>query len=249
MVCRNGEALCRSSFGAVWSFMRGCATTTDWIAERRKKMLKRLCVWKHRQSLFYQQRKVCVPMGLLLDAARAWEKMCLISYQFTYGMNKKLHHIVLSFQEEQFAHLSGIHYISDIDLSLPYKKSNFLTMVLHGNIPEESITRSCHWADITNRLEAIIRLERILDSDFSLYLFRANRLPFHSNIDASFLIKDKITGDTVFLFVSGELEASFCRSIFMKTNRDYSANQKRLAQLRKIKVISGETFVIFDRIK
>ena len=35
----------------------------------------------------------------------------------------------------------------------------------------------------------------------------------------------------------------------MKTNRDYSANQKRLAQLRKIKVISGETFVIFDRIK
>lgn len=83
-------------------------------------------------------------MGLLLDAARAWEKMCLISYQFTYGMNKKLHHIVLSFQEEQFAHLSGIHYISDIDLSLPYKKSNFLTMVLHGNIPEESITRTYH---------------------------------------------------------------------------------------------------------
>ena len=188
-------------------------------------------------------------MGLLLDAARAWEKMCLISYQFTYGMNKKLHHIVLSFQGEQFAHLSGIHYISDIDLSLPYKKSNFLTMVLHGNIPDESITRSCHWADITNRLEAIIRLERILVSDFSFYLFRANRLPFHSNIDASFLIKDEITGDTVFLFVSGELEASFCRSIFMKTNRDYSANQKRLAQLRKIKVIAGGTFVVFDRIK
>lgn len=152
-------------------------------------------------------------------------------------------------KQKQFAHLSGIHYITDIDLSLPYKKSNFLNMVLHGSFPEERITRSCHWTDITSRLEAIIRLEHILDGDFSLYLFRPNRLPFYSNVDASFLIKDEITGDTVFLFVSGELETSFCRSIFMKANRDYSINQKRLSQLRKIKSVSGEATTIFDRIK
>lgn len=82
-------------------------------------------------------------------------------------------------------------------------------MVLNGSFLEEPLTRSCHWADITNRLEVITRLEHILDSDFSLYLCRPNRHPFYSNIDAAFLIIDEITGNTVLLFVSGELEESF----------------------------------------
>lgn len=212
-------------------------------------MLKRLCVWRHRQSLFYEWKKVCILMGLLMDAALAWEKLCGVSYQFTYGMNRKLHNIALSFQEDQFAHLSGIHYITDVDLSLPYKKSNFLAMVLDGRLKEEQVEHSRHWIDIATRLKAVIRLEQILDGDFTLYLFRPQVLPFHSNINATFLIKDEMTGDVVFLFISGGLDTAFCRSIFMKTDRDYSINQKRLAQLRKIKIVSGETVTIFDRIQ
>lgn len=36
MVYRNVEAVCRSGFGVLWSFMRGCATTTDRIAIKAK---------------------------------------------------------------------------------------------------------------------------------------------------------------------------------------------------------------------
>ena len=46
MVCRNGEAIRRSSFGVLWSFMRGCAATTDWIAcLGERKCTKRLCMY------------------------------------------------------------------------------------------------------------------------------------------------------------------------------------------------------------
>lgn len=187
-------------------------------------------------------------MALLYDAAVAWDKLLNTSYQFTYGLKKCLHEIHLSFQSDQFAHLSGIHHATDIDLKIPYNKTNFLSLILSGALDETAIEKSCHWKDIKGRLESLIRLEEILDSDFTLYLFKKEQLPFYSDIEAKFMLKNNLTGDIVFLFVDGPLSDSFCRSIFSMQNRDYTLGQRKLGVLKKVKFNHDNTEVLFDKI-
>lgn len=187
-------------------------------------------------------------MALLYDAAAAWDKLLNTSYQFTYGKSGNLHEISLSFQADQFAHLCGIHYIHDIDLKIPYGKADLPALVLSGGIDAAAVEKSSSWEKIKGRMESIIRLEAILDAEFTIYLFQKNRLPFHSDIEANFLLKNQRTGDVVFLFVSGPLSGSFCCSVFPMNNRDYSCGQRKLSLLRKIKYHDGEAEMLFDRL-
>lgn len=187
-------------------------------------------------------------MALLYDAAAAWDKLLNTSYQFTYGIKGTLHKIFLTFRVDQFFHLSGIHYVNDIDFGIPFNKANFLAKVLSGEIDASAVEKSTHWEDIKGRLESLVRLETVLDSDFTLYLFNKQRLPFYSNIDANFLLKNQQTGDIVFLFMDGPPLDSFCRSIFSMQELDYSRGQRKVGLLKKIKYQNSSTAVLLDKL-
>ena len=187
-------------------------------------------------------------MALLYDAAVAWDKLLTVSYQFTYVKKRRLHDISLSFQADQFSHLSGAHYVRDVDLKNPYSKGEFLSMVLSGEIDAAAVEKSADWEDIKGRLEGIVRLESILNGEFSLYLFRREILPFYSSITANYLIKNLQTGESVFLFVDGPLNASFCKSIFTMTDRDYSKGQTKVSLLKKCKYTNGVETILFNKL-
>ena len=188
-------------------------------------------------------------MALLLEAAAAWAKLLDTSYQFTYGKKRTLFEIALSFSADQFYHLSGFQYINDIDFQIPIRKETFFCKLLSSEIDVTSVEASAVWPDIEGRMKALVRLEDILDSDFSLFRFNPKVLRFHSDIPANFLIKNDATGDVVFLFVDGPLHESFCRSIFTQSNCNYAENQSRLSLLKKVKVNSAEMTVFFDKLK
>ena len=174
-------------------------------------------------------------MALLYDAALAWSNLLNTSYHFTYGKQGKLYEISLSFGAEHFSHMSGIHYINDIDFGISLKKPSFLFDVLSHKINPEIVEKSSSWADIKGRLEAIVRLEEILDSDFEIYQFNPRYLPFYSKLDARYMIRNVHTGDVVFLFVGEQVGGFYCKSIFAMTDRDYSAGQRKLKLLQKLK--------------
>ena len=186
-------------------------------------------------------------MALLFEAASAWNNLLNVSYQITYGKKGKLYHISLSFEPDQFLHLSGIHYIDDVDFQRPYNKRNFVSLLLSKEIDAAKIEQSANWVDIKGRLEALVRLEKILDTDFSLYLFRGDNLPFYSDVKANFLIRNLQTGDVVFLFVDGPLDKSFCRSVFSMTDRDYSMGQKKVGLLKKVKYNNGAAETLYEK--
>ena len=188
-------------------------------------------------------------MSLLKDAAVAWTELLPLSFQITYGKSKKLHTINLSFQEEHFFHLCGMQYINDIDFQIPISSPDFLSSVMCESFDPVIIEKSTNWDIVKGRLEGIVSLKQILESDFSLYFFDPYRLGFYTKISATYLIKDQHTGDVVFLFVDGSLDASYCRSVFKKTANDFTTNQTKLKVLRKIRVENDTETVIFDKIK
>ena len=174
-------------------------------------------------------------MALLYDAAIVWNNLLDTSYQFTYGKNRKLHVVSLSFMEEHFFHMSGIHYIKDVDFKKTFKKTDFLKLVLTNKIDPTIIEKSSSWVDIKGRLEAIIKLEEILDSDFEFYQFNSRYLPFYSDLNAKYMIRDTVTNKVIFLFIDGQTDSFYCKSIFTMTNRDYSLGQRKIRLLEKCK--------------
>ena len=174
-------------------------------------------------------------MALLYDAALAWSNLLNTSYHFTYGKQGKLYEISLSFGAEHFFHMSGIHYVDDIDFGISLKKPRFLFDVLSRKINPEIVEKSSSWDDIKGRLDAIIRLEDVLDSDFEIYLFNARYLPFYSALNARYMIRNVHTGEVVFLFVDEQADSFYCKSIFTMTDRDYSAGQRKIRLLQKRK--------------
>ena len=188
-------------------------------------------------------------MSVLYDAATAWKDLLSVSYEITYGKKGVLYPLTISFEAEQFSHLCGIHHVKDVDLKVPYPKEKFLQMVLNHQYDSVLLEKSIFWKDISGRLEALKKLQSILDSDFILYLFRRNVLPFYSEIDANYLIRNPETNDVVFLFLDGPSQKLFCRSIFTKADRDYSINQKSTAVLKKVKRKEETIQILLDKIK
>jgi len=63
------------------------------------------------------------------------------------------------------------------------------------------IEKSQEWIRIDDRLCAIMKIDEILDSNFSIYRFSPKKLSFHSTIAASYLIYSETYREGVFLFL------------------------------------------------
>ena len=175
-------------------------------------------------------------MSLLLDAAVCWKNMLDISYTFVIGHKWDTQMIQLQFQPDEFAHLSGFHYVTDVDFHLPRQAlygKKLMQAVISGKIQEASIEKSTHWDKVSQRLQDILFLEKILDDDFQIFQFHAYKLPFHSKIDANYLVYSTKYQTGIFLFIDREQSRDYCRSIFSKDSRDYTINQTQWTILEK----------------
>lgn len=189
-----------------------------------------------------------VEMSLFLDAAVCWKNMLDISYTFVIGHKRDIQTIQLQFQPDEFAHLSGFHYVTDVDFHLPRQAlygKKLIQAVISGKIQETSIEKSTHWDKVSQRLQDILFLEKILDDDFQIFQFHAYKLPFHSKIDANYLIYSTKYQTGIFLFIDREQSRDYCRSIFSKDSRDYTINQTQWTILEKRKCMHGQEKLLF----
>ena len=187
-------------------------------------------------------------MGLLFDAAVAWVNLYDTTYDFLLGRKGTWSSSFrLSFLPEDFPHLAGMQYATDIDFGLnraEIRSGKFIERILSGEIDDELILKAAEWENrLRGRLEGIILLEETLDNDFEIYKFNPNCVPFGSRIDAKYVIKNVRTGVTFFVFVAGDDERWFCRSIFQLRVADYTKNQARVTVLKKQKICGGEMVI------
>lgn len=183
-------------------------------------------------------------MGLLRDAAIAWNNLQNTTYELLLGWKgKQSYSFVLTFCSEDFPHIAGMQYTTDIDFGLnraEVRSSKLIFKILRGEIDDSQIEKSTEWAcKLRGRLEGIICLEQALDTDFEIYRFDPKRVPHGSRIDAKYVIKNIHTGSTFFVFVDEAANRWFCKSIFQLNVADYTTNQTRLTVLKKEKRKNG----------
>ena len=55
-------------------------------------------------------------MGDIQDALEAFQKIMQYKYNFVVSHKKVAYGLELSFEEKDFRHMSGLHYLNDIDI-------------------------------------------------------------------------------------------------------------------------------------
>ena len=190
--------------------------------------------------------------SLLYKATSEWDSISQYRYSFVYGYKKKLYTIILTFAPEEFYHLAGFQYLDD--LSIPhYNARKMISRILAGEIKQSDIEKGINYeAFVKPRLQALLTLQSILDSDFTLFSFRPDMYSsFRTNISADYLISSMINGVSyVFLFGGSPraiIRECICRSIFTKGERDYEENQRPYTVLKKTKtdLTSNQETILF----
>ena len=204
---------------------------------------------------FILSQKGILYMDLLKQSAIAWKEITEYCYLLTYGYKKKLYPINLTFSPEDYPHLAGFQYMKDI--SLPnYTSSKIVERILEGKITFDKVQEAAQYEKmIKPRLEALIHLKNSLDNEFLLYSYMPRMYPFITGIKADYLISSHIEINS-FVFIvqatpQGDSKCDFlCCSAFAKGDRDYEANQRSRALLKKerLHINSNTTTVLLDKL-
>lgn len=188
-------------------------------------------------------------MGLFLSAAEAWDPMVKIHYDLIIGRKGVAKCIELHFRPDDFRHLSGMHYANDIDFKLhedEFRGGKLIAVLRSGKLDDSLIEKSRAWPKIAGRLNAVLHIKEILESDFKIYDFSPRKLPFHSKITAEYLLYSEELKDGIFLFFDQDAETYYCKSIFERDSGDYQANQSLWKVLKKTKYVDGQETVLFQ---
>lgn len=195
------------------------------------------------------------PNNILYQAAILWNKLTEYRYIFTYGYKKQLYTINLTFSMEDFPHLAGFQYLKD--LTLPrYNTKKIVEQILKQKISYEQIIKGMQYETMVKpRLEALVRLEHILNNDFLLFSYMPDKYPFTTTIQADYLISGHL--DVInFVFIiqttpNGDAKCDYlCCSAFTKGARNYETNQRTLALLKKehIHIPTNTSTILLDKL-
>ena len=189
-------------------------------------------------------------MCLFKQAAQAWQSLIGTEYEIVTGRKGKQYTIKLDFEAADFPHLAGMQYARDVDFELrasEYYGEKLVPALIDGKMDGAKIEKSRNWSKIEGRLKAIINLQKTLDSNFSIALFDPKRVKgTNSKIDADYLIKNKDTGETYFVFIDEDKnQRQYCKSAFEQESVDFMDNQQKLTVLKNTKYKNGSVDLLF----
>ncbi len=191
-------------------------------------------------------------MSDILEAARAFTNLLDIEYQLVLGRKNKIIPISITFNENNFFHLAGLHYLTDRTKILFGDRAILLQKILSNIITINQISSSRCYYEIKERIDYLIYLEQILDDNKTVFKYNPH-LEIFSAIQAEFLMKNEVKSRNVFTFLSQDKSTGkyFCRSFFPQTDKDYSIGQTNWTLLykKKIQKSTGIETVLYDRLK
>ena len=178
--------------------------------------------------------------SLLLSSARNYKKLLSKTYQIVLGRKGQQTTLNLTFAEEHFVHLAGIHKLRG--LSLPTRsRHEIYNLILKKTISEELLTRSKGFTDICGRL----RILEILKESFSSPTLSVRFTKLYpikgSKIRWEYLLEFTFDNKIGYLFLDRQRDAKGPNqyipiSTFEKATRDYTMNQVRYTVLEIIEI-------------
>ena len=185
-------------------------------------------------------------MNSLYQAAQKFNKLLGIKYEIMLGKKGNTILFELSFSKNDFYHLAGLHYLTDIR-NLKNDRAKIFDKLLADFDFSEKIIKSDFYGKIQERINHLANFESIIDSNKTIFKYNETERPF-SKIKADFLLKNKEEYENLFLFLAYRNESEcFCRSFFPDNRVDYAENQITMSLLRKKKIYisTGEEIVLY----
>ena len=191
-------------------------------------------------------------MGLLLEAAIAWNDLHNVSYilDVTKKGSGTVKRIELSFLDEDFPHAAGMQYAGDVDFGIrpnQYYGAKLIPALLTGQMIDTKIESGLQWNKISGRLTALVHLQTTLDGSFLIRSFEKGKVPGYSAINAKFIIQSTISDEMYFVFLDERSNKYYCKSAFKKEKTDFMKNQTLVTVLQKTKTIDGVPHVLYTK--
>lgn len=172
---------------------------------------------------------------LIKKAASSWISVCFKKLRIIYGFNNQIYTIEIVFLKEDFAHLAGFQYATDLKSIPRYNSKKILQKILDSSIRQAQIESAHKYQRmILPRLIALSNVSALIYGDISLYTYRPNQYSFHTELKADYCIKVKTPLHPYYFVIKNNNDPSFsCCSTFIEESRDYTANQIEFAILKK----------------
>lgn len=178
-------------------------------------------------------------LDLLFQCAKNYEHLLNFKYHFVIARKGVMHEFFLTFQKSDFHHLAGLHKLTD-KMSLQHgSREKLFDKILNEEFSIQFLKSSFHYMEMQERLESLVNLELLLDSENLIFKYNEN-VRLSSKIKSEYLLESCIDSKTLFLFLGArdskkENEQS-CRSFFPKSKIDYSIGQPKYTLLKKEKI-------------
>ena len=112
-------------------------------------------------------------MSNILDAAKTFEKLQEIQYEFVLAKKNKSITLNISFEKYQFHHLAGLQYLRDIE-SLNKDREKVFNEILSNKISVSEIEASDNFSKVSARIHFLAELENIFDSNDTVFKYDPN---------------------------------------------------------------------------
>lgn len=192
-------------------------------------------------------------MDKLYECAINFANLKKHKYRFVVSQNRKTTELFLNFNDKDFFHLAGLHYLKDI--AIPSNRNETLQNIIYKkNITEQLLSQSRFYSppnsdiNIKSRIEELCFLEQYLDSDNIMKIYSTQNDPYlQSAINAEYLIESQLKGSStsVYIFLKKRTENPhfYCVTSFFKKNSITYGGQKLYWMLKEKIRSSGSTIL------
>ena len=178
---------------------------------------------------------------LVLACIEAINSLMDIRYYITLVKAGKHLGFVLTISKEDCPHLMGLHYLTD--RKDRRSRTEIYDDLMNSEEYRKWIASSDNWDEaLKNRVSCTKKLEALLDDNETVFRYNPKRNCFYSKIQAEYLLENSTENQVVFLFIDkrSDTDERFCRSVFTKSDKDYSERQERWTLLYKKKEYISE---------
>ena len=193
-------------------------------------------------------------MGDIQDALGAFQKIMEYRYKFVVSHKKVAYELELNFEEKDFRHMAGLHYLNDIDV--PKTPKILFDKIKNGKINDEYLGGSVNYskvqdsyANVKSRIFGLKFLEKFLDNRNIIckYVKYMNK---YSNIDADYLIKSVVEHITAYIFIRKRKQGKgYCIcSFFIEPQNEYLGIGVYWLYKSKIKLVDNTEEILYNRL-
>ncbi len=190
-------------------------------------------------------------MDKLQERAFAFKRLLDYEYKIVLGRKGKKTELVLSFEKSDFPHLIGLHKFTDV-LNGNIATEKLFDECVSGKLTYDIISKSEFFSKYTNRFEYFNQLEKMLDSNNTVFKCNTNSMSSFSRIIADFELKNIYEELIFYLFIEKRYksEKQYCKYFIQESNIDYTYGQTKMTLLykEKINTKTGESITQYNRL-